>query len=419
MKGVKRKIVSLSVLSLMAAFSSQAEAAGYKLEFQSASVLADAGEAAVVEDAGTNWYNSAGLVYLPQQLVGSLIDVYQRVHFSGTSTAPSPLLPSASYNNPNSNASSYPNSVLPAVHYALPFKGRFAFGISVVPAWGLIENYNENTDVRYSLNKVTTKTMDVSPSLAMKINQQWSVGAGPDFHYFQIHTRMHVLNPLGEDSISRYSADNWGKGWHAGVLYRVTDATRIGLNYRSKIVMNMDGHSDFTGGFYVNNFKVNIPMPPVTTLSVYHDVNPVWALMGTIAYDQWSVIQYYYGQNIATPLGPTNAVSPQNFRNTFDFSVGTHYVLNQDWMLRASIKYEPTPTNDRDRTLTFPDGDKLGLNLGARYTINKKLAVDMIYAHVFTKNVHINDINPLTAATSVGNTNTDIDLVGAQLVWNI
>src|SRR6185312_9870901 len=97
------------------------------------------------------------------------------------------------------------------------------------------------------------------------------------------------------------------------------------LNYRSKIVMDLDGHSDFTGGFYSNQFKVNIPMPPTTSLSIYHDVTPNWALMGTVAYDQWSVIQYYYGQNIATPFGPTNAVLPQNFKNTFDFSVGTHY----------------------------------------------------------------------------------------------
>lgn len=109
---MKRRFIralSFSGLGLMAALSSQVFAAGYKLEFQSPSVLADAGEAAVVEDAGTNWYNSAGLVYLPQQLVAAVTDVYQRVRFSGASSAPSPVPGAPGYLNTNADASSYPN----------------------------------------------------------------------------------------------------------------------------------------------------------------------------------------------------------------------------------------------------------------------------------------------------------------------
>src|SRR5438094_6647890 len=119
MKGFKRKIISLSVLGFIAALSSEANAAGYKLEFQSVSVLADAGEAAVVEDAGTNWYNAAGLVNLPQQLVYSAIDVYAPTTFTGTTTAPSVFGPAFSFRAVGS-ASSHPNTILPAIHYSIP-----------------------------------------------------------------------------------------------------------------------------------------------------------------------------------------------------------------------------------------------------------------------------------------------------------
>ena len=63
------------------------------MEFQSASILADAGEAAVVEDAGTNWYNSAGLVYLPRQVVFSAINVYAPTKFTGLAVAPTTIPP--------------------------------------------------------------------------------------------------------------------------------------------------------------------------------------------------------------------------------------------------------------------------------------------------------------------------------------
>lgn len=117
------KLFKLSTLGLLALLSSQAYSSGYRVEFQSASVLADAGEAAVVEDAGTNWYNSAGLVYLPLQAAFSYIDVYAPTRFSGNVNAPSTLnqlgLPASAFANnftANGSASSHPNSFLPAIH---------------------------------------------------------------------------------------------------------------------------------------------------------------------------------------------------------------------------------------------------------------------------------------------------------------
>src|SRR4051812_40181964 len=88
MNGLSKKIFLYAIPAFFA-ISSSAFASGFRLEFESASVLADAGGAAVNEDASANWYNPAGLVYLPQQFVGSLIDVYPQTQFSGTQIAPS------------------------------------------------------------------------------------------------------------------------------------------------------------------------------------------------------------------------------------------------------------------------------------------------------------------------------------------
>lgn len=424
MKRLIKGLIRVGSLGAMFVLAPYAFAAGYKMEFQSTSVLADAGEAAVVEDAGTNWYNSAGLVYLPQQFAFSAIDVYAPTTFSGTATNPAPFTFSA-----NGTASSHPNTVLPGIHYALPFKDRFAFGISIVPAWGFLEDYGEGSIIRYNLTRIYTKTLDIAPSFAWKINNQWSLGFGPDFHYFSVLSRSHSrTQPIFSttDSISRFSANSWNYGAHFGVLYNITDRTRVGLNYRTKIVQNLSGYSDFVLGaplgtaFETNAFKLSIPLPPVTTLSIYHDVNPCWALMGTLAYDQWSVLHDYHGKNYQS-LGAiiADVSQPQHMSNTIDLSVGTHYKLNQKWMLRGSVKYEPTPTSDSFRGVEFPDGSKLGLNIGARYQLNRKIAFDVIYGHVFVKTEGINNLNPVTGALANGRQRTSIDLLGAQVVWTI
>lgn len=424
MKRINKKIVASCVLGLMAAWSIQADASGYKMEFQSAATLADSGDAAVVEDAGTNWYNSAGLVYLPQQLAMSGIEIYQHTKFSGTVTTPGPTGISTT-----GTTNSYPNAFLPAIHYVYPFKERWAAGISIVPAWGLMEDYG-NAFLRYNLMRIYTKTIDVAPSLAMRINDQWSVGLGPDFHYFSVESKNAVRTQptTPSDSLSRYSADHWNEGWHAGLLFRVNDATRFGLNYRSRIVMHLQGYSSFglnsVGSFETNQFKVNIPLPPTTSFSIYHDMTAKWAMMGTVSYDQWGIVKAYNAQNYQsiTPGGVPiliAASSPQYMSNTFDWGLGTHYQLNKEWMLRANVKYEPTPTKGAFRDVNFPDGDKLGFQIGARYQINKKLMLDLVYGHVFVRQENIGLTNPVTAVATNGHVNTSIDLAGAQLVWNI
>ena len=434
MKGIFKKTLHLSALGLLAMASSQAFASGYKLEFQSPSVLADAGDAAVVEDAGTNWYNSAGLIRLPQQLVVGSNALIESTTFTGTAMAPSVFGPAFSFAGAGS-ASSHPSPFIPAIHYNMPFLNRYAIGVSLVPAWGLVEDYGENALTRYDLTRIYTRTIDIAPSFAMKVNNKWSFGLGPDFNYFMLSTKNLVrtegpiaLGGTAGDSISRSTGQNWGYGWHAGLLFAPDPMTRVGLNYRSKISMHIKGYSDFSasfGTFETNQFQLNLVHPPTTTLSVYRDLNPRWAVMGTLAYDQWSTLRNYNAQNFQSvptagnPMGTVNVILPQNMHNTLDASIGAHYKYNDAMMLRGSFKYEGAPTNTAFRDINNPDAPKYGINLGARLQLAKKVAVDVMYGHVFTPTVGINNTNPVTLASISGTSRTSIDILGMQIVWDI
>lgn len=428
-----KRIIGVGGISLIAAISSQAFASGYKLEFQSPSVLADGGDAAVVEDVGTNWYNSAGLVYLPRQITLSNIDVYESTHFYGSSFAPSPF--GLSDFRGHGSVSSHINVNAPAYHIGYPIQsnclGCFALGFSLVPTWGLLENYGENSFLRYDLTRVYTRTLDLSPSIAWKVNNWFSLGIGPDFDYWALQQKQHVrTQPITlEDSKQRVSSQSWAYGMHIGVLLRVNECTRVGLNYRSRITHNLHGYSDFDlsdiAAYESRHFRVSIPHPATTSVSFYRDMTPCWAMMGTLTYDQWNAIDNLHGRNLiqpptaANPRGLINITIPQNFHNTFDLSIGTHYKPCETWLLRASIKYEESPTKARTRDINFPDGYKLGFNFGARYNLTRCVALDFIYAHVFTGNatIHLTDAN--TGVHTSGHSATGIDLAGAQLVWSL
>lgn len=424
MKGIIKRILGIGGVGCIALLSSSLYASGYKMEFQSPSVLADGGDAAVVEDAGTNWYNSAGLVYLPQQLVVGGMYVYNPTTFTGTSIAPSIVAPGFATFVANGDSGSYNNVVTPAIHYSLPINDCYAFGLSIVPAWGLLENFGDNTKTRYDLVRIYTKSIDIAPSIAFKLGPQFSIGIGPDAHYWSLSSKSHVrTQPLTTgDSIARFSGDDWGYGGHIGVLYRPDDCTRIGLNYRSKMVMTLNGYSDFVFfnglGLESNNFRVKFALPPITALSFYRDINPCWAIMGTIYYEQWSTIRNLHGINFMGPTGTSSVVLPQDYNNTFDFALGAHYRLNPKLLFRASAKYLQTPTITRNRDINFPDQAKLGLNFGARYQLNCKVAIDLVYAHVFIRHARINHTTIFRSNLN-GHISSSVDIAGAQIVWNI
>lgn len=430
MKSIIKRIVGFGGVSLIAAFSSQVYASGYRLEFQSPSVLADAGDAAVVEDVGTNWYNSAGLVRLPRQIAVAGTYVTQRTNFKGQSIAPS-FLPDNTFFGSGS-VTSHPSVVLPAYHVGFPLNRCWALGFSFVPSWGLMENYGDTSFVRYNLVKIYTRTIDLAPSISWRINRWFSVGGGPDFDYWTVQQKRNV-NTAGitlSDSRQRISAQSWAYGAHFGLLFQYDDCTRFGINYRSRITHNLKGYSEFEVGddllkFETHRFHVTLPHPATTAFSFYRDMTPRWSLMGTLTYDQWGSLMNLHGKNFILPpsvLNPTGLVNitiPQNYHNTIDLGLGIHIRANCNWLLRASVKWLQSPVPTKTRDINFPDGRKLGINLGARYQLTNAVAMDMIVAHVFTSRVNYRNLAPVSNVYTKGHTTTGINLVGAQLVFDV
>lgn len=441
MRRMLKKGLGLSSLGILALLTTQVYAAGYKVEFQSASTFADAGDAAVVDDASTNWYNSAGLVLLPQQLVSSGTLAYAPTLFSGTAVAPnvlaSPRVPIPPFIG-SGRASSHTTVVLPSFHYAYPIDASWSLGFSAVPAWGLIENYGQHSLLRYTGYSIYSKSMDLEPSIAWRFNDNWSFGIGPDFHYFSSSTNFAIntmVGPLGfTDSLEHYNGHDWAFGAHAGILFQWGPCIRVGLNYRSKLVERLEGDSGFDGqighlppgaNFTTHDFVFRVPLPPVTTLSGYWAVTPALALVGSVEYEQWDIVQNINATGIAA-LSPVtlggvevNTLLPQLYSNTWDFALGAKYAWSDEIMLRGSVKYLGTPTDNRVRTPLFPDAEKLGLQLGAHYQYNRYLGFDGAYGHAWFRTVPIHAENPLTGAVSDGRVRTSADIFAAGIVWTL
>lgn len=432
-KNLLKKAIQLGLISAITGFSGSTLASGFAIPFPSITDLGTdaAGGAALAQDATTAYTNPAGLIRLQnQQIAASALGITTTIKFNGTMNNPG--LPG--FGTPVSetgSAKSTAGAIIPAFYYALPIADRWAFGLSVNTPFGLGDDYSENAITRYDVTYTQLASIDIGPSIAYKLTDKFSIGAGPDVVYFRLLSQaMSRTQPFTtQDSQSKMDLSSWGYGWHAGVLYQFTPQTRAGLTYHSQVVEQLEGTSKFyANGGALNGYSVSsntqstLPLPPITTLSAYHDFCNNWATMASIEYQQWSVYRHDRITNLAYPAaltGPINVLVPRNWQDTFRYAAGATYQLTPRWLLRAGTDYETGPSVESTRGVANPDVGSVGVTAGAHFQATKTLAFDGGYGHYFFFNSRINTTSPVTGNQLVGHSEYSGDALGLQMVWDL
>jgi long-chain fatty acid transport protein len=421
-KSCAKKIMTLSIMSALSSFSSHVFASDFNIPFVNASGLGNlySGWAAEADDASTAFTNPAGLIRIQQQqLVFAAVGVTGNTQFTGSATSTYSSTPQSG------SASSKLNAFLPSFYYAWPVSDKIALGFSETVPFGLGTSYNKDSLVRYAATTTRIGAIDLGPSIGIKLTDKLSGGFGLDVD----HLTLTMNNMIGSgdtatDAESQNQMSDWGYGWHAGLLYQFTPATRVGLTYSSPIVFHPSG----TSTYYANNsgapsnrstVSTSMTLPRLAQLSLYHDLNSRWAVMGTVFYANWRVAQQLILNDIAVPASTITATTPLNYHNTLDYSAGVNFKVDSKWMLRAGAELWQTPTNDTNRIVGDPIGTATIVGIGAHYQQNRDLGYDVGYEHGFFNQTKFNYAAQGTATTVTGHSDSYTNIFGAQLTWNL
>src|SRR5262249_4090377 len=159
--------------------------------------------------------------------------------------------------------------------------------------------------------------------------------------------------------------------------YEFTPCTRVGFSYNSQVVFQTNGVSKLyspllpNGKLDTDATRFNMTLPELAQLSLYHELNRRWAIMGTIFYTGWNVFEKGILENVMTPNGQTiTTILPFNYHNTFDYALGASFKATEKWTLRTGIEWLNTPTNDTDRIVADPMGSATIVGIGAHYQQN-------------------------------------------------
>ncbi|MEQ1602353.1 MAG: outer membrane protein transport protein [Methylophilaceae bacterium] len=396
-------------------------AAGFALVEQSASGMGNAfaGAAAVAEDASTIYFNPAGMVYLPDsQLVLASHLLRTSGHFNNQGSTPGANKPI------NGNGGDLGDiALLPNFYYAQSVTPNIRLGLGVSAPFGLKTEYDANWLGRFQAIKSDLKTININPSIAFKVNDRLSLGAGVSAMYIATTlTRAVNFYPAGEGAV-RVKGEDWGFGFNLGAMWQITPDTRFGMAYRSKIMQKLDGTAKFTRPPLVpaalapdGDITANTTLPENFSLSAFSKINQQWDVMGDVTWTHWSRFKEL---RILKDNGTLFDVTPENWKNTLRYSLGSNYHFNEKLKLRTGVAFDQEAINSQYRTARIPGNDRTWLALGAQYKINDSSIIDIAYSHLFIRDASINDNQTAKFNGRVkGVYNGDANIFSAQYTYN-
>ena len=379
--------VSLLTAACSLALSTGAQAAGFYIQEQSVRGLGSAfsGSTTTLDDASTIFFNPAGMTKLEglQTQAGVHVLVpYAKVKDDG-STAPAAALGNVG----GAGRNPYDPTPVPNGFLSYQLNDNIWAGVSVTAPFGLASDYNQEWFGRFDSTRTELAIIDVQPTIAYKINDMFSIGGGVNIQHASADLRNAVLLGAATEGRSQLEGDDYGFGYSLGMQFKPWTTTTFGLNYKSEVHHNLDGKIEITNaaGAIVGAGTLSTPgsakltTPDHLTFGAAHQVTDRLTLQGQAQWFGWNNF------DAITAIRDNGAVASnvvQDYQNTWAYSIGAEYKVNDVWRVRGGLQFDETPTTDRFRTSRTPDGDRTWFSLGTTYSINDKLDLDLAGTYI-------------------------------------
>lgn len=421
---------------------------GFALSEQSASGLGNAfaGGGASVEDASTLFFNPAGMTYLPNnQLVIAIHAIRSSTEFNNNGSQN--IFGRSTVGSEGGDSGGW--AFIPNLYFAKAINDKVRFGIGMNAPFGINSDYNKGWVGRYQALKTELKTININPSIAIKVSNQVSLGLGFSAMYAEAEQTNAVdfgtictiaLNGCGigaaiqkNDGFVRVHGEDWGYGWNAGVVFQMSQTARLSLAYRSQVNLKLGGHVDFSNvpgafalspllsaGFSNSAVSANLITPDSASASIFQNINHRWDVMADLTWVQWSKFKVQsVMRNSGVLAGQALSNVPENWDDSIRVAFGASYHFNGALKLRAGFAYDQSPVSSKFRTPRTANSDRIWLSLGANFKFTPATSVDIGYTYIVVNDASLNkttDISiPALRDTVRGNYDNNVNIFSLQL----
>lgn len=391
------RIVKGSVFLLILVFAAaSANAAGFRLPEAGAKAMGMGfAFTAQANDPSAIYFNPAGLTQLEGQnvMAGATFIREKGGEFTGTGTAP-PFGPGETQKTLD--------FFVPNAYWTMKTSPNFAVGAGIFSPFGLAQEYNDRnlSMFRNQITKIELRTIVFNPTIAWKVNEVLSVGAGIDFMWGQAKLDKTPIVPgLGTFKV-HLEGDGTAWGYNFGMLLKPAKDLRVGFNFRSPFNLEIkDGDVSAVDNTFGLNLigvpgssKANatIKMPATAALGVAYTFLDKFTVEVDADWTFWSAFS-------SLPIVNHNSAAlssdtPKRWNDVVAIRVGGEYRVIDPLALRLGFAYDPTPVPAQTMGPELPDATRLNYMAGVGYKY-KNWTVDGSYFYLQKKDRTVSNLN--------------------------
>lgn len=393
------RFVLAAALLVTVALPATTRAAGYAIYEQGAAVLGMAGAGtASVHDASALFFNPAKLVTLPGTQFyagGNALTVVNS--FAGVDP-----YPGYGVTEKMVTQTFYP----PNVYLTHNMGGAFALGLGFNAPFGLGIEWAD--PARFTGRAIATKAdvqgLNGTVTMAHALGAHAAIAAGFDvmFARVNLHQYAQTVVPGGGGAIvdigtAELNADYQpGYGWNAALWLQPTERTEVGLNYRSRIGVDVDGTVDFTqiltGNPLVDaaaaarlkdqDVKSTLRFPAIWSLGLAYHPAEAWTFEADFNWTEWSYFKELPIEFQDTPA--LNKKVEEDYQDSWQLRLGAEHRLPR-FTYRFGYYYDRAAAPVQSVTPLLPDADRNGVALGIGLPLKKSLSLDAYECALFVR----------------------------------
>ena len=361
------RLSSLLACALLPATANAGALYFYEMGSVSESSYGGAGMVARANDAGTVFTNPAGMTrFDTTEIMAGATGVFIDANFRKNSR-----------NTVDGSTRGINHRIVPAGSFAYlrPLSDRLKVGISAHNYFGLALDWDDSWVGRYTSVNVALLAPQVQPTVAYKVNDWLSVGAGAavTLGYMSDKMRLQSLTPGGEDGKLRVSDTDLAVQGNFGVMLEPWKHTRIGIRYLTETDLDFEDDPNTSWkdplGNAVGNpdtdLDLGVTMPQEVQVAIHHQWNDRLNLLGSIGWadiSEFGRVQVDIDDN-----GIPGTTVDSGFRDVWNFGIGAEYQWKPNLEFTGGFQVDTSMSTDRTRPIVIPIGALYRYALGFKY----------------------------------------------------
>ena len=166
------------------------------------------------------------------------------------------------------------------------------------------------------------------------------------------------------------------------------------------------------------NTQLDMTVPQTATLSLFQQLDPQWALLASVNWQDWSEFGDIAVQVDTTAFGAQSTTVDAHFKDTWQLALGAQYQATPQLLWNVGVAYDSSAVSDANRIFTVPMGESWRIAAGATYALNKVTDINVSWAMVWLGDMPVDQTRSTSGIRTSGQfDNAWIQAVTGNMTW--